>query len=125
MTDHKKPNKDQWKIARYLLIAACTVLIVLGMKSAADIIVPFLLSAFIAIIITPLFIGMQQRGVPAWLALLVLILGLVGVTSIGTVAIGRSVANLVADLPEYQAQMQEKADELVVWLQAKGVEAPK
>lgn len=124
MKESKQPAQDQWKIARYLLTAACTVIIVLGMKYAADIIVPFLLSAFIAIIITPLFIGMQRRGMPAWLALLILILGLVGVTSIGTVAIGRSVANLVAALPVYQAQMQEKTAELIIWLQDKGVEAP-
>jgi len=94
------------------------------MKAAAGIIVPFLLAVFIAVITTPLLLGMQKRGIPAGIALLILILALVVLTTVGTVAIVKSLTDLVKELPQYQTALQEKTIEALQWLKSKGVEAP-
>lgn len=115
---------DPWRMTRGFLMAACFALVVGAMKLASDMIVPFLLAAFIAVITTPLFIGMQRRGVPAGVALLLLILGLIAVISASAVAVGQSMANLIADMPAYREVLHAKTSRLVLWLHARGIAAP-
>ena len=54
--------------ARALLIAAALVVIAAGMKAAQEVIVPFLLAAFIATIAAPPVLWLEKRRVPAVLA---------------------------------------------------------
>ena len=56
---------------------AAFVVIVAGMKASAAIMVPFLLSAFIAIIASPLMFWLKRKGVSDSLALGLMIVGLV------------------------------------------------
>ncbi len=66
-------NHPPMKASQILLTIAAFVIVVAGMRAAVDILVPFLLAAFIAIISgAPLF-WLQRKGLPAWLALLIII----------------------------------------------------
>ena len=56
--------------ARLTVILAALVIVVAGIKLATPILVPFLLAVFLAVITAPYFLGLQQRGVPAPIALL-------------------------------------------------------
>ena len=58
-----------------LVSVAAFVIIVAGMKAAAPLLVPFLLALFVAILITSPFNWLQNKGLPAGVALLV-VLGL-------------------------------------------------
>ena len=63
------------KTSQILLTIAAFVVVVAGMSAAKVILIPFLLSAFIAIISAPPLFWLQRKGFPTWLALLIVILG--------------------------------------------------
>ncbi|NOY15772.1 MAG: AI-2E family transporter [Gammaproteobacteria bacterium] len=106
---------------RIVLGLASFVIIVAGMKAAAAIIVPFLLSAFIAIICAPAINSLKSRGMPMWLALtiVVILIGLAGTIFISI--IGGSIHQFSTQLPEYQSRLQDDISNLSVWLNARGI----
>jgi predicted PurR-regulated permease PerM len=64
------------KGTQFLITVAAFVIVVAGMRAAEKILVPFLLSAFLAIICaTPLF-WLRRKRVPTALALLIVIAGI-------------------------------------------------
>lgn len=61
-------------IGYFLIVMASLIIILAGVKSAAEIIVPFLLSLFLAIILSPSYNYFNKKGLPHILSL-VLVLG--------------------------------------------------
>ena len=88
-----------------LSIAAC-VIIIAGMRAAATILVPFLLSAFIAIIAAPPMFWLQRHKVPAGLAILIIIIAIIGLTVLLMTFIGNSVNDFSIALPDYQGRIK-------------------
>ncbi len=108
-------------IAKFLFVMACFVVVVAGMKSAEPILVPFLLSLFIAVICTPPLIWMQKKGIPNGVAMLIVIAAIVvGGILVGLV-VGSSIADFRQDLPEYQARLTALTGEAFAKLQAAGI----
>ena len=68
-------------LQRTLLNVACFVVLVAGMRAASAVLVPFLLALFIAIITTPLFIGLRRTGMRSGFALLIIIFSLIVIRS--------------------------------------------
>ncbi len=107
-----------------LLPAAAVVVIVAGMRAAEPIIVPLLLSLFIAIIAAPSMFWLQRKGVPHVLALVVVITGMFFMV-IGMMAlVGSSLQGFTRELPGYQARIREQETALTLWLATKGIEIP-
>jgi predicted PurR-regulated permease PerM len=106
----------------FMIVAAAFVIIVAGMRAAADIIVPFLLSVFIAVVATPAFIAMRRRRVPTTIALLILVALLLVVTLIGVGVLSRSLNGFAADLPQYQMSLEEQTQSLRAWLDEHDIE---
>ncbi|GBE09105.1 MAG TPA: AI-2E family transporter [Gammaproteobacteria bacterium] len=106
---------------RIALGVASFVIIVAGMKAAATLIVPFLLSGFIAIICAPAINSLKSRGLPMWLALtiVVILIGLAGTVFISI--LGGSIHKFSTQLPEYQSRLQGDISKLSVWLNARGI----
>ncbi|MFW2440001.1 MAG: AI-2E family transporter [Arenicellales bacterium] len=106
---------------RIALGLASFIIIVAGMKAAASLIVPFLLSAFIAIICAPAINTLKARGMPMWLALaiVVILIGLAGTVFISI--LGGSIHKFTTQLPEYQSRLQDEISRLSVWLNARGI----
>jgi len=106
---------------RIALGLASFIIIVAGMKAAASLIVPFLLSAFIAIICAPAINSLKSRGMPMWLALaiVVILIGLAGAVFISI--LGGSIHKFSTQLPEYQSRLQDEISRLTVWLNARGI----
>ncbi len=88
-----------------ILIVACLIIIAAGLKSAQDLMVPFLLAAFIATIAaTPMF-WMQSKGMPATFALpLVMVLMIFIVMLLGAM-VAQSASAFTAKLPFYQERL--------------------
>ena len=105
---------------RALTAAASFVIVVAGMKLASPIIVPFLLSVFIAIICAPLLYLMKQKGLPTFVAILLLVAMLVSAGLLIGVLIGSSVNEFTANLPQYKSSLQVATHESVQWLNSKG-----
>jgi uncharacterized membrane protein len=71
--------------SQVLLGAACFVVVVAGMKAASSLLVPFLLAIFIAVICLPPMSWMQKKGIPAGLAILLIVVAIFGLfTLLGT-----------------------------------------
>jgi predicted PurR-regulated permease PerM len=107
---------------RILLTAACFVVVIAGMRAATEIMVPFLLSIFIAIICSPPLSLMQKKGVPNTLAVLVILIGIIAVGSLLVVLVGTSLNGFSSSLPVYQARLTQKTAALVSWLNGLGLE---
>lgn len=108
--------------ARFLLIAAAFVIVVAGMRAAESLIVPLLLSAFIAVIAAPPLFYLQRKGLPNGLALLVVIVGVIGIGALLAMLIGGSVKAFQANLPFYQERLGQQATEILVLLRGYGVD---
>ena len=112
------------KAASVLLTAAAFVVIVAGMRAAEAIVVPFLLSVFVAIICAPSLFWLERRGLPRWLAMLIVI-GAIIAAGIGmTALVGSSIREFSRDIPEYRARINAQVVPFVEWLRAKGMSIP-
>lgn len=108
-------------LARFLFIAAAFVVVVAGMRAAQTIIVPFLLSLFVVIITAPLMAMLRDRGLPTWLAMIIVLIGIV-MASLGLMAlIGNSLQDFHDNLPLYQQRIAVKEAELSAWLEQFGI----
>jgi predicted PurR-regulated permease PerM len=108
-------------LAKFLIYTAAFIVVVAGMKAAESLLVPFLLSIFIAVICSPLLAWMHERGVPYIVAIL-LIISIIVVFGIGIGAVvGSSINDFSQDLPSYQAKLQHMTMEFIHWLEGQGV----
>jgi AI-2 transport protein TqsA len=94
--------------SRVMLVVACFVVIIAGMRAAQSILVPFLLSIFISIICGPMLLWLRRKGLHTGLALLVVILAVLVVGTLFGVLVGSSVQDFSQSLPMYQARLAEK-----------------
>jgi len=104
-----------------LVSLAAFVVVVAGMKAAAPLLVPFLLALFIAVIIASPYGWLQVKGLPAGLALLVVLGLFVGVVFLVGALIGTSVEDFSRTFPEYQARLKEMTGSLIASLDNKGI----
>ncbi len=111
-------------MTRALIIAACLVVIFAGLKASATLVVPFLLAAFLAIVLAPLFAVLRRRKIPSGFALLVLILGLAVLGVLAVTILKTSLEQFVASLPTYESLLRAQLDVVWQWLEAQGIDAP-
>lgn len=93
---------------RFMITAAAFVVVIAGMKAAVDIVVPFLMAVFLAIISTPALFWLKKKGVTAPVAILLvsLVILLAGLL-VGTV-LTTSIADFTRDLPQYTKKLDEE-----------------
>ncbi len=107
---------------RVLLTLASFVIVVAGLRAAEAIIVPFLLSALIAMICTPPLFWLQRRGVPTALSVLTIVVGIMVLGFIFGTVIGTSLNSFASNAPIYQERLKEESTALFNWLQAHGID---
>ncbi|MCA9449579.1 MAG: AI-2E family transporter, partial [Candidatus Omnitrophica bacterium] len=98
-----------------MLTLAAFVVVVAGMKAATSILIPFLLSVFIAIVSSPALFGMKKRGVPTPIALLIVMLVVILVGVLVIALVGNSITDFTSSLPEYQKRLQGEGARLFDW----------
>ena len=89
-----------------MLLLATFVIIVAGMKVASPILVPILLSLFIATISAPPLLWLERKGLPTILALLVVIGFVSAVGLLLVVLVGASLAEFQTQLPIYEQRLE-------------------
>ena len=107
--------------SRAIMVCAALVIVIAGMKYAAPLLVPFLLSAFIAVISFPLMSLLQQKGLPKGVSLTLVMLLLIFVGLGLTFLIGSSLTDFSRTLPEYQQRITAEWGEVIRWLNNHGV----
>ena len=104
-----------------MLVAAAFVILVAGMKAAQPLLVPFLLALFIAVMATPPLFYLTSKGLPNWLALSIVVAGIILSGILLGWLIGGSLDDFKANLPKYQDRLAEQSHGLFLWLQTTGV----
>jgi len=112
------------RVSRSVLVLAAIVVIIAGMKQAASLLVPFLLSVFIAVLSLPAMNSLQRRGLGAGLSLLVVVLGVFAAGFLLSLLIGTSIEEFRRSLPGYQQEITGQKDQLIAWLAGIGVHVP-
>lgn len=92
-------------IARFLLLMACFVIVVAGMRAAEQLLVPFFLSLFIAVLCSPPLVWMKSKGIPNGIAILLIIALVVVIGLLIGVIVGSSITSFKEDLPQYQQRL--------------------
>jgi len=97
-------------IFRNLLVAAAIVILVFGLKYSSDVLAPIFLAATLAILFTPALWWLEKKGLPAWLALLVMVLALGGFIILMIIILTASLEQLALRLPVYQELLLQRID---------------
>lgn len=108
-------------MAKGLLIAAAFVVVVAGLKAAETVLVPFLLSVFIALIFSPLLAWLKERRVPNVVAICLIIALVVLIGWLIGILVGSSISDFRKNLPAYQEGLQQLSGGLLTWLGEHGV----
>ena len=109
---------------RTLAALACLAIVAAALQQARELVVPFLLAAFVAVACEPPLAWLRGRGLPNALALAVVLAGILA-AAVGLGAlVGASVEGFREALPAYLEQLHERAAGLEAWLAARGVNLP-
>ena len=109
-------------IARFLIVTAAFIVVIAGMRAAESLLIPFLLSLFIAVICSPPLIWLRGKGLSNGLAMLVVIASIVVFGVLIGVIVGGSINDFRQDLPEYQTRLAGITAQLFERLQAFGID---
>ena len=91
--------------AKILIVLACLVVVMAGIKAASTIMVPFFLSIFIAIACSPIIRWTSKFGVPKWLSITFVILLIVVFGFLLAGLVGQSMTEFRENLPEYRSKL--------------------
>ena len=105
-----------------LLTVAALVIVLAGMREAQQILLPFLIAVFLAVVSSPAVLWMTSKRVPSGVAVLLVVAAMVGTGSGLAALLGTSVNSFSQNLPIYQARLQEETSALLSWLHGMGVD---
>jgi AI-2 transport protein TqsA len=96
----------------WVVVAACVVVIVAGLRFAAYVVAPLFLAFMLAVVITPLVQRLERLGLPTWLAIVgVLVLAIAALVGF-LIVVSLQLTELSEKLPEYQALLTARLDEV-------------
>ena len=98
---------------RFLVAAACLVVVVAGLRAAAQVILPFLVAVFLAVVSVPLMGWLQRYRVPRPLAVLSTMMTAAGLLGVLGLVVGRSVNQFRFVAPRYQARFESLLDSAI------------
>ena len=112
------------QLGYYFIVMASVIIVLAGVKFASVIIVPFLLSLFIAIILSPSYNFFRSKGIPDIISItLVMGVFLIFLALIAKL-IGTSVHQFSANIDLYAAKLTTYYESLATFMNGFGVEIP-
>ncbi|MDO6508605.1 AI-2E family transporter [Colwellia sp. 4_MG-2023] len=108
-------TKNSSMVKGFVTVAAIFIIFA-GVKTAANILVPFLLSLFIAIICNPLVVKASQFKIPKAVSVIIVIAIFVTIALSLAGLVGKSLNELSELIPQYRLQFQEQFTWLTAFL---------
>jgi len=99
------------------------VIIIGGINQAQSVLVSFLVAVFLAVIGTPPVLWLERKRIPSVVAVLLVVAGMVAILLIIGAVVGASLNSFYAELPVYQARLQEQVSIFQAFLATKGIRA--
>ncbi len=106
---------------KIVIMLGMLVIILTGIRFAADIIVPFILALFIAVVLSPLVQRMVKLRVPRVLAISLLVIIIVMAMVLLLAYLGTSLNELARTLPQYRSSLVIPLKNLEPWLVRLGI----
>lgn len=98
------------------ILVAAVVVVLAGIRAAADIVAPFIISVFVATLAGPLVFWLHRHRVPKLVAVLLVVSSVVGFVSL-IVNVGIiTLEGLNENLPAYQERLEELSESTAIWL---------
>ncbi len=116
-------EKQKYNFVSLLVGTAAFFIAVAGIKIASSFLVPLLLAVFIAALTTPLLFWLRKFKVPTWLALIILMAGLIIISTVGATVLLKSINSLGSNLSTYQEKLSEQLEKPLAFLEAKGMDS--
>jgi predicted PurR-regulated permease PerM len=104
-----------------IMIFTGIVVIIAGMMHSRTVLIPLMMATVIAIISSGPIAWFQKKGLPQWLAILLVMLLMCGVAMLALVVVGSSVKDFMQNLPAYETKLQQQMDQLYTFLDSKGL----
>ena len=112
------------RVGYSFIVMASVVVVLAGVKSASGIIIPFLLSLFIAIILSPSYNFFKKKGMPEAISLLLVISIFLTFLALVAKLIGTSVTDFSANINTYAEQLSSNYSSISSYLEGFGVILP-
>lgn len=106
---------------KIVIMLGMLVIILSGIRVAADIIVPFILALFIAVVLNPVVQRMVKLRIPRVIAVSLLIVIIVMLMVLLLAYLGTSLNELARTLPQYRSSLVVPLKNLEPWLQRAGI----
>ena len=101
---------------RAIVVSAALVILLGGMKLASELLSSLIFAIFVAILCLPMLRWLQRKGLPTWLAVLLLIVGVLALGVALTLFIFLSLRQVRDHLPLYQTQLTALRAQIEAWL---------
>jgi len=106
---------------RFIFAAAAVIVIIAGLRTASSIVVPFLLSVFLAAVSAPALFWMRRNRVPEGLSLFLVIIMIIGSLPLLGLFLGNSLESFTEALPRYQDKLKVLVAVAADWLEGHGL----
>jgi predicted PurR-regulated permease PerM len=112
-------------IGYFFIVAASVVIVLAGIKMASVIVVPFLLSLFLATILSPFYLWLNKFGLGGVFSLLIIVFLLL--TIIGSMAtlVGTSIQDFSQNVPFYEEKLHNDLGHFIETFDKWGIHVPK
>jgi AI-2 transport protein TqsA len=111
-----EPAQESSVAVRAIVVSAALVILLGGMKVASELLSPLIFAIFVAVLCLPMVRWLQRKGLPTWLAVLLLIVGVLALGAALTLFIFLSLRQVRDNLPVYQAQLAALRAQIEAWL---------
>ena len=118
-------NLNKEKAGYSVLVMAAVIIILAGVKLSSVILVPFLLSLFLAIILSPVFLWLKKLGLGDVLPLIIIVLLLTFVIGFLVILVGSSVQDFTQNVPIYETKLKTDFGNLLETINSWGINIPK
>ncbi|MCT4534900.1 AI-2E family transporter [Halodesulfovibrio sp.] len=105
-----------------IITLACTLLILFAARSAQSIVIPLLLSIFIAIIITVPIDFLRRGGLSTFFSVGIVIIVTLFFEAGTALLLGKTISQFSRSLPEYQSQVSGMVSRTIEWLNSHGID---
>lgn len=106
---------------KVVIMSGMLVIILAGVKVAAEVIVPFILALFIAVILNPVIRRLERLRLPRMLAITLVVMVIVLAMVLLLAYLGTSLNELARTLPQYRSSLIAPLQSIEPWLQRAGI----
>lgn len=117
MTESLPPSVRPLASFRGLYALGALVVVIAGLRQAADILVPVAFAGFITVLLQPAVRRLRHWGVPVAIAIPLVVIALLTLLALVASFVGASVNAFAAAVPRYQRRVFETAALLTQWLE--------